>query len=208
MTQISLPSVIHSPMPRTPIDPSRLQSSIKVGSPSPRLTSPTSNLHVPTPRVASPAESSTTTSSFTPAVIGPSSPVGDREIYYHGDVARSPTLSTYSLPRSEVVSPFGRDELSSPSQRSISSPFTDVSFNPRVGFNRSPSPVFLSPSQSTLHIGPESDTATWSPSLRTAMFSPSMSSFDGHFEIDSSFDGSDDGSDSSWSNVGNRTHPS
>ena len=78
--------------------------------------------------------------------------------------------------------------------------------SPSFGFNRSPSPVLLSPPQSSLHLAGDSDIAILSPSLRSAMFSPSMSSFDGHFEIDSSFDGSDDGSDSSWDNVGDRTH--
>lgn len=181
MTQLSSTPVIHSPLPRTPINPSRLQSTITAESLSLRHISPPNSRAILTPRVVSPAESSTvrsasTASSFTPAVIGPSS--------------RSTTF--------QRATPL------------VSSPFADGHhddlLSPRFGFNRSPSPVLLSPQDSSLHLVSESDMAILSPSLRSAMFSPSLSSFDGHFEIDSSFDGSDDGSDDSWSNVRSRTH--
>lgn len=220
MTQVSSPPVIHSPLPRTPINPSRLQSNVNAESPSPRYTSAASTRAVITPRVVSPADSSTTASSFTPVVLGPSSPSSAtaRSVSRSPDSARRPTFDAFSPPRSRVASPFVRVEAaSSPStdasgpvsQHIISpaSPFTDFHpLSPRAGFNRSPSPVLLSPQQSSLHLSSESDMANLSPSLRTAMFSPSMSSFDGHFEIDSSFDGSDDGSDGSWSNVRERPY--
>ncbi|KIP03079.1 hypothetical protein PHLGIDRAFT_16121 [Phlebiopsis gigantea 11061_1 CR5-6] len=224
MTQVSAPPVIHSPMPRTPFNPSRLQTSIAADTPSPQLINPAGRHVVATPRIVSPAvtetytaRSASTASSFTPVVIGPSSHSSSPRQAL-SDFARSPTLSSPSPPRSPFVrvatSPAIANAPVQASQRvvsplSASSPFMEVDthpLSPSFGFNRSPSPILLSPQQSSMHLTGDSDFAILSPSLRSAMFSPSMSSFDGHFEIDSSFDGSDDGSDGSWNNVGDRTH--
>jgi hypothetical protein len=231
MRQISTPPVIHSPLPQTPFNASRLQSSIVTDASSLDMTSPTSAvpsarfLPVRSSGITSPSDTATTrststASSFTPVVVGPASPAASArygtpvtDISALSDVARSPTLDAASPPHSRVVSPFVAvpdrsvsaamspfvDAVHSPPVHALSplSPFADVHpLSPR--FNRSPSPVLLSPQDSSLHLPSESDMAILSPSLRSGMFSPGGGS---DFDIES-LDGSelDD-----WSSAGRRT---
>lgn len=78
-------------------------------------------------------------------------------------------------------------------------------------YARSPSPVLLSPPQSSLHLASESDFAIFSPDLRSGMFSPDMSSVDedDFADFSSSSDSESSagsGSDrNGWTSVGRRT---
>ncbi|PSR83454.1 hypothetical protein PHLCEN_2v5726 [Hermanssonia centrifuga] len=193
----SAPPVVHSPLPKAPVSFIR-QSSTRYEPPaarsrmlpsppvSSRTVSSASSARALSPHNPELSHSGSSASSFTPAVIGPRS-----------------VSSRYGTPR--TVSDAGRsgddDVMSLPDSR-ITSPFSDLhAVSPEL-YNRSPSPVILSPGvQSPLIVPSVSDMAILSPSLRSGMFSPTISYVDDGFDIDS-VDGSEI---SSWASVGRRT---
>lgn len=199
---LSSTSVIHSPLPRTPIRAETLQSAAESERSSPQFLTPTS--HAPVIRIESPDRSNSTTSSFTPAVIGPgsprySSPRAESEV---SDAARSTTYDVVAPPGSRVISPSGTSQRYRYSP--MTSPFSEVHHPLSPHGLRSPSPVILSPvTQSSLHLRSEGDTETavLSPSLRSGMFSPGFNFEDDPFEITSDLD--DNMSD--WESLDRRT---
>lgn len=201
--RVSSPPIIHSPFPRTPIRTETLQSAAQSECTFTELPTPTS--HSPCFGIGSPARSSSTASSFTPAVIGPGSPRygSPRAESEVSDAARSTTYDIVSPPGSRVISPAGAAQ-----QRytPITSPFSDVQHPLSPQYIRSPSPVILSPAMySSLHLPSEGDseTAILSPSLRSGMFSPGFNLEDDPFEISSEI--SDDSQLSDWDSLGRRT---
>ncbi|KAL4245843.1 hypothetical protein ABKN59_001598 [Abortiporus biennis] len=133
------------------------------------------------------------TSSFTPAVLGPQSPtsmVGSTHSEHFSD-ARS-ALAVDSQPPSRAMSPFSDIHAASTATYNNSSAVT--------------SPFILSPSiGSDFELPSDSEEAVLSPSLRSGMFSPSLVNAEDPFEV-GSVQGSDDVS--SWASVdGRRTPP-
>jgi len=199
---VSSPPIIHSPLPKTPIHRETLQSAVETQS---ELHEPFTPIwHTSRENSESPAaRSGSSTSSFTPAVIGPSSSMfgydTSRTSSAGSDAGRSTTYDIMSASGSGVTSP----SLLSPQMResSVTSPFETLTHPLSPSFNRSPSPVILSPVDSSLHLPSESDMAILSPSLRSGMFSPTLE--DDPFEIASEI-GSDD-SLSGWESLGRKT---
>ncbi|KAF7791767.1 hypothetical protein EIP86_002791 [Pleurotus ostreatoroseus] len=229
------PPIIHSPLPRAPAalnmptrlaqPPTDLSKELTLAGPGVPLFRAPSNLSATTSRSESRgsddgdlARSTSTASSFTPAVIGPRSATSSDygtprtgSVRGYDDVLSLPS----SASGSRVTSPFfdlrstnqGQQQSLAPAgdaRSDVSSPFTDVhAVSPQLYTSaRSPSPVMVSPSmgsQSSLHLQSESDMAILSPSMRSAMFSPTVTAS----TMDDPFDDISDVS--GWESVGRRT---
>lgn len=196
------PITIHSPSPQM-AETSENSYATARSQPSfisPNLPTPVSNRSVASSRTTSPIgahteRSTSSMSSFTPAVIGPQSP--------------SPTYASPRFTSVETLSDGGRsdgrhsrlDVVSIPSSQ-INSPFSDIHSVHTANVD-GPSPLLLSPTSVISDFEmPDSDFGMLSPSLRSGMFSPSLIHEEDPFEV-----GSNNGSDglSSWASVGRRT---
>ncbi len=233
----STPPIIHSPLPRAPTTFSMSTRSAQPpaapsidtvlsepGVPLFRVPSNVSGTASRSPRSDSRgsddgelAHSTSSASSFTPAVIGPRSTAGSSDdersrtgsVHPYDDVVSLPS----SASGSRMTSPFF-DVRSNASFNQgqphpqghagdpwsdAGSPFTDIhAVSPQLHTTaRSPSPSIAS--QSSLHLRAESDMAILSPGMRSGMFSPSVTAS----TIDDPFDDISDVS--SWASVGRRT---
>ncbi|KAI0782572.1 hypothetical protein C8Q75DRAFT_811660 [Abortiporus biennis] len=192
-------STPRSPAPRE-IHTSEMRQTSKSDTPvfvSPRPLTPVSNVSRTYSPPISPNDqlnrSVSSTSSFTPAVLGPQSPtsmVGSTHSEHFSD-ARS-ALAVDSQPPSRAMSPFSDIHAASTATYNNSSAVT--------------SPFILSPSiGSDFELPSDGEEAVLSPSLRSGMFSPSLVNAEDPFEV-GSVQGSDDVS--SWASVdGRRTPP-